>query len=507
MKLSLRHWNIVIGFGLLLFITGCAGSRTAFDPQRKYAPAILREDYTLFRNVLEESHPGLYWFSPKDTMDRYFQEGYQQLNDSLTEPEFRRLLSYVASRINCGHTTVKYSKKYSRYLDTLRQPIFPLSMKVWPDSMVVAANLNRRDSILRRGTVITAIDGHSTRQLTDTFFSLLSGDGHILTGKYQSLSNRGSFGGFYRTVYGLRDQFRIRYIDPTGNEQEVMTPVYNPPPDTPVKNITAQGNRKPEKEAPRPVILRGSRNIQLDTTLHSAYMTVNTFERGHTLKRFFRRSFRELQRRDMRYLVLDVRGNGGGDAGNSTLLTRYLADHRFILADSLYAVKRSSRYSQHIQWQSVFWMMTQFMTRKRSDGHYHFGYFEKHAFRPKKRHHFNGDIYILTGGNSFSATTLFAKVLKGQSNVKIVGEETGGGAYGNNAWMIPDVTLPNTRVRFRLPRFRMVVDKDLVAAGRGILPDIEVAATAESIRLGTDPKIDTVRQLILQKAGLVRVKQ
>lgn len=500
----MRKWNFVIGLWLVLLGAGCSSSRMAFNPQKKYAPALLREDYTLFRNLLEEGHPGLYWFTPKDSMDGYFEAGYSQLNDSLTEPEFRQVLSFVASKIHCGHTTVKYSKKYTRYLDTLRQPIFPLSFKVWPDSMAVAANLNRRDSILKRGTLVTAVDGHTVKQLTDTFFSLISGDGHILSGKYQALSNRGSFGGFYRNVYGMKDRFTIRYIDPEGQEKEVVIPVYTPPADTPVKNITAQSNRKPEKEAPRPVVLRSSRNIQIDTTLLSAYMTVNTFERGQTLKKFFRKSFRELQHRQIRHLVVDVRGNGGGDAGNSTLLTRYLADKPFKLADSLYAVRRSSRYGSHIEMQTLYWLMTPFITRKRADGHYHFGYFERHYFQPKKRFHFGGDIYIVIGGNSFSATTLFAEMLKGQPNVKIVGEETGGGAYGNNAWMIPDVTLPHTRLRFRLPKFRMVINKDLVKAGRGVLPDIEAVPTTETIRQGTDPKVDTVRRLILQKNGMVK---
>ncbi len=87
--------------------------------------------------------------------------------------------------------------------------------------------------------------------------------------------------------------------------------------------------------------------------------------------------------------------------------------------------------------------------------------------------------------------------------MKIVGEETGGGAYGNSAWMIPDVTLPNSGVRFRLPRFRLVMNKDLVKEGRGIMPDIEAAPTVETIRQGIDPKVDTVRKIIMQKMGMV----
>jgi len=146
----------------------------------------------------------------------------------------------------------------------------------------------------------------------------------------------------------------------------------------------------------------------------------------------------------------------------------------------------------------------QFMTSKRNDGMYHFGYFERHYFHPKNHNHFNGDIYLVTGGNSFSATTLFVKALQGQHNVKVIGEETGGGAYGNSAWMIPDVTLPVTKVRFRLPKFRLVMDPSLVKDGRGIIPDIEVGATQETIRRGIDPKAAVVRKLIMHKIGVAQ---
>lgn len=204
---------------------------------------------------------------------------------------------------------------------------------------------------------------------------------------------------------------------------------------------------------------------------------------------------------------MDVRANGGGDASNSTALTKYLISKKFKIADSLYTIKQSSRYSKHIELQPLYWLMMKIVTRKHGDGKYHFGYFERHSFKPKKKNHFDGNIYILTGGNSFSATTLFAQALKHQPNVLIIGEETGGGAYGNTAWMIPDVTLPNTKVRFRLPRFRLVTDKSLVKTGRGVLPDIEVAPTTQDIRRGIDTKIETVLKIIHHRNSLTRAKK
>lgn len=155
--------------------------------------------------------------------------------------------------------------------------------------------------------------------------------------------------------------------------------------------------------------------------------------------------------------------------------------------------------------EDYFWnrLSMNFIANKRSDGKYHYGYFERHYFKPIKKHHYSGNVYVLTGGNSFSATTLFANAIKGQRNVLLVGEETGGAAYGNTAWLIPDVTLPNTGLRFLLPKFRMVVSKDAEKNGKGVMPDIYVGPSVESIRRGTDPKMEKVKEIIREKIRLL----
>ncbi len=102
----------------------------------------------------------------------------------------------------------------------------------------------------------------------------------------------------------------------------------------------------------------------------------------------------------------------------------------------------------------------------------------------------------MTGGNSFSATTLFVNSVIRQDNIIVVGEETGGGAYGNNAWLIPDVTLPITKIQFRLPLFRLVMNKNFPKNGRGVQPEVEVDPTVDAIRRGADYKFDKVMELI-----------
>src|SRR6185295_10286570 len=158
--------------------------------------------------------------------------------------------------------------------------------------MTITDNINRKDSILKFGTLVTAIDGHPVHQLTDTFMNYISGDGNSITGKYQSLSNSGAFGGLYRNVYGLKDQFSISYIDSAGEEKTVSIPVFDPSfKDTTIHTGRPAGG-KPPKESIRNQLPIMARYVQIDTTLSSAYMTVHTFARGNKLRPFFRQAFR-----------------------------------------------------------------------------------------------------------------------------------------------------------------------------------------------------------------------
>lgn len=479
---------------------GCSVSKQHFSPGRKYAPEKIQKDFHIYRSLLEAHHPGLYWYRSKDSIQYYFNRAESMLKDSMTETQFRQLLNYTTAQINCGHTTVRTSKAWSKYADTVRLgKVFPISVKTWNDTIEVTANLNRRDSILIRGSLITSINKRPAAVIIDSLFKYISADGYNLTHKYQSLSNRGYFGSLYTSVFGLSEQYEIGYVDIHGKTGTTTIKPFFLVPDTsarrtavPIRPATNPPTTREKKLARK----NAARLLKIDTANHSAMMDLSTFAKGYGLRGFFKNSFAALKNNKITHLIIDVRGNGGGSVTNSTLLSRFLVDHSFKISDSLYAVRKGSKYDRYIK--NDFWnkLFIAFFTKKRKDGYYHFGYFERHFFKPKKHNHYDGKVYVLTGGNSFSATTLFATAIKGQSNVLIVGEETGGGAYGNSAWLIPDVTLPETGLRFRLPLFRLVMDKNRPKDGRGVLPDIESLPTVEAVRKGQDYKLDKVMGLI-----------
>jgi hypothetical protein len=476
-------------------LSSCGINKSSFSSEKKYSPGQLQKDYKIYQTILEEHHPGLYWYINKDSMDYFFNWGLQHLKDSMAEVDFRNLLTYVTAKINCGHTTVRSSKNWNRLNDTIRMnKMFPLSMKLWPDTMVITGTLLRNDSLLKRGTMVTKINGLSQQLIVDSMFNYISTDGFNRTHKFQTLSNRGSFGSLYTSLFGLSDKYNIEYKDENGEIKNTMITPYDPSTDTLFKKaiqISPVERRQRERQG-----INNIRLLKIDSVNHSAMMNLSSFARGYGLRKFFRNSFKALQEHKIEHLIIDVRGNGGGSVNSSTLITRYLVDKKFKISDSLFAISKGSAYQRYIK--NHFWnkLFLSFFAKKESDGNFHFGYFERHYFKPKNNFHYNGKVYILTGGNSFSATTLFVNAIIKQDNVLVVGEETGGGAYGNTAWLIPDVTLPVTGIRFRLPLFRLVIDKNIPKDGKGVQPEVFSLPSIEAIKRGADYKLEKVMELI-----------
>ena len=485
--------NTILFFCLLVLLGSCAVHKK-YDPAKKYSVQQLQHDYTLFRNILEESHPSLYWFTTKDSIDHYFEEGAARLTDSMPEYKYRNFLSYVVSKIRCAHTSIRPSEQAIRYSDTTRSFALPLSIKAWPDTVIVTSNLNRKDSLVTRGVLLKSIEGLPVQTIIDSFFSHLSSDGFNTTHKYQSLSNGGTFRNLYGSLYGLRQKMKVEYVDTSGVLKTSFVDVYNPTADT---TRGRSVRKRPSVRERKKMALLSTRNMRIDTASNTAIMEVSGFTKNQKLRKFFRQSFRRIKKDKINNLVIDLRGNGGGSVVLSNLLTKYIANKPFKIADSIYALKRKSSYKKYIEDYQPNRLFLLFMVRKKKDGLYHFSYYEKKYFKPRRKNHFDGDVYLLTGGNTFSAASLFARTVRDQNNVTIVGEETGGGAYGNTAWLIPEVVLPNTKVRFRLPLFRLVVDaKNGIEKGRGVMPEVESLPTVHDIRRSIDFKMEKTIELI-----------
>ncbi|MGE5106082.1 MAG: S41 family peptidase [Sphingobacteriales bacterium] len=480
---------------LIILITSCGVSRnTGFSPERKFPVEKMQRDFSILRDIYEKSHPGIYWYTSKDSINYFFDKGYSSIKDSMTEPGFKNLVSQIIQHIQCGHSSTKYSFKYDDYLFNNRLPQFPLQIKVLNDSLINLFNAHRKDSLFYRGAVIKSIDGYSAKQIIETICSTISTDGNSLNFKYQQITN--NFPYYYTSVFGTKKEYQVSFINKEGKDTVIPLKVYDPKLDS-ARRVQITGFPEKTKRQLHKEKQQRTFSFAIDTTNKLAILNVNNF--NTSLKRkFIKRAFKKVNKQGIQNIAVDLRLNGGGLINKSIYLAKYLKEQPFRFMDSVIAVRKKLAHPRYVRQRFIYNLGLWWVAKKRSDGNYHFRYYEDHPYKLKKYYHFNGKIYLVTGGNTFSAASLFVSSLKGQSNVIVLGEETGGGYYGNNGVFIPDIVLPNTHIRVRLPLFRIVNNKSFPKDGHGVKPDIEVAPTVQTIMRNIDPKIDKVIELVKQ---------
>ena len=395
---------------------------------------------------------------------------------------------------------MQVSKEYSKNISKLKEPFFPLSLKTWNDSLVVLGSAVKQDSILKRGTAITSINGKNNKEILDSIKQFISTDGYSDNLKNQLISF--NFPLSYKNSFGISKQYIIGYTDSLRQKRFDTIDNYIPLPDTAKKIAALQKNELPHlsKKEIKHNRLAAQRKFAVDTLRNMAYMKIAGFSYG-SMRPFYRKNFRQLKKQNIYNLVIDLRENGGGNIALSNLLIKYTAATPFRFADTVAAISRRFAHARYINDANVYRASMFFSAHKKEDGRYHFTRLENHYYNLKKNLHFTGNIYILQGGFTFSAATSFVSHLKGQSNVTVVGEETGGGAYGNSAVHLPVIVLPNSKLRIILPVYRVVFDSTRIKNGRGITPDIYVPPSSAAIKNGIDPKMEMVKELIRKKQG------
>lgn len=116
---------------------------------------------------------------------------------------------------------------------------------------------------------------------------------------------------------------------------------------------------------------------------------------------------------------------------------------------------------------------------------------------PKSKNHFNGDLYILTNGGTFSLGSYVSTYLKHRGDATFIGSETGGGEFGSNAVINYDLTLPESGIRVDIPYY--FLDHQIPKGknfGQGVQPDHEIKYSIEDTLNNRDKEMEKVYELL-----------
>jgi hypothetical protein len=470
----------------------CAAQRTdqtnAAEALPVFTPEQLREDFQVARRALEEGHSGIYRYTSKPQLDRTFDAAARSLDRPMNAYEFLRVLAPTVAAIKCGHTGLSLPEALRKEANT-SVPLLPLNVKIIDRRAYVFRDLSAPERRLA-GKEIRAINNQPAAKIIAQMLAAASGDGDVETSRQARISGL-RFGVLLYTLIGAQSPYELTLYDArTKREEKARLDGL-----TLAKLAEMAKAAYPQDEDPT----RAAELRYLDDG-RIAVMKINGFggfvdaERKKNLKVFYQESFDEMQQKGTRALVLDVRDNGGGADELGKLLLSYLIDQPFKYYDDL--VINNDHFEMMKYSARPDFKISDKQAERGADGKFHATSHPNWGINQPSKPTFAGKVYILINGGSFSTTSEFLSQAHYHKRAVFIGEESGGGYYGNSSGMTPMVTLPNTKIGLRVPlvTYYMAVS-GYKAAAHGVIPDYPVSHTIDDFIAARDKDMDLALQL------------
>jgi hypothetical protein len=447
-------------------------------------------DFILLRKILQEAHPSLYWYTPKDSLDRDFDDTFSQLNHPMNEDEFYLLLSPLISKIRCGHTLLFHSLSYES-----QQQITWLPMRLqYLDNKMYIVEVSKRcsDSTLTRGTEILAIDDIPVAEIVTKTLLMISSDGYNQTLKEYFLSLY-RFEDALMTIYHKKEPFHFVVKDTVGNihKSTVFTKKRTMPIKPEPPRSAAETKQAKAKE------LANMRQYKTIGQNNEAMLLTSNGFGYEDYKAFHKKVFEEINAKKINHLIIDLRNNSGGDTDMSDDILKYVLTkptYNFLSCDA--PVNKLS-FNQYVKPAPKDHLFNPNELRKIANGKYRRVVSGASLLVPYQRLHFSGKIYVLTSGLTFSAGAILASLLKAHCHAVFIGQETGGGEVGCSGGLISKIILPESKMILNLPHFQIHVNTQSVNVGRGIMPDYPIFPTYQAITQGKDLALEMASALII----------
>jgi len=499
-------------FLLILFsaFAKCITAQTNAAYNHTLTKAQLHEDIDILKHQFESIHPGLYLYSSKEEVDQAFAKLKVAINGPLTDLEFYRLLAPLQGVIKNGHTMIIPSKIWGKHkVENLG--LFPFEVYWDDDRLYVLKNLSNLpsgDENILLGTEIKSINGQAVTTVIEQILGSITRDGNNHSYPIQLMQL--GFEQWYADIIGTPSSFQLEIITPNGTAQNIQTQA--------LTLATLNQNHLDRYKAKRVLWYQrgGDPKLSLKINDNIATLRVPTFgssskgDNGKKYKAFHKDAFRQIKEAGVEHLILDLRDNGGGDPMPQLALLTHLLDEPVQLYKRTYAIFDEIPNPEYYNGQKVKHLKTlaKLALKKRGDVYEETGnlFARLNGAEPKKpvkpaKNLYQGKLYILTDGGSFSATGEVAGLLKNANRGVFIGEEAGGSDFQNTSGLMPMLYLPNSQVRVRncLLTFELNVDSE--NDGYGVQPDHPIRNSIDDVLNNRDAVMEYTVDLIQSKTS------
>lgn len=404
------------------------------SPQRVYSADELKADFEQFRQEILNKNP--LRFANRQELIHTFETQSHQIRNGMFEWEFYRVLTPIIAKVNCSHTYLQPSRDYENYLVN-EGKFLPLEIKVIRGRAYIYQNFS--SILIPVGAEVVSINGKSISEIVTLFLNNLAADGKNLTRKYYMINR--NFSLYFQRFIDQPDEFIIKYVDPQDGQTKQVQVI--------ALTHAAQAANTVQGVIPTPPVDNSAYSQHFQKNY--AILTIRSFAfyHNHSKLRFFiDHFFNEVATKKIPDIIIDLRGNSGGNSLCTAHLLSYL-----ISVPTPYFAKDSTAYELTL------------------------------PILPAKKA-FSGKVRILADGGSIGATGHLISLLKYHKIGILIGEETGGTYTYTDAAQY--VVLKNTGLRLYCSTREFKTEVSGFTPDRGILPDVEITPALSDYLSGRD---------------------
>ncbi|HEX8547276.1 MAG TPA: S41 family peptidase [Cytophagaceae bacterium] len=447
----------------------------------------LKEDYKIFRDAITDAHPAAFRYISREGLNLFYDSISTSINSPMTDEAFTRLLLLSVAKIRCAHTIALFPvTSWFSNPDIKKRTILPLNFKFIDNQAFVSRSFSKVTSAKIIGQRVISINNVPIETYIDQFLPLLNSDGYISSSRNEQLSIK--FKDYFSYFIARPDTFSLELEQPFSHDYQLLKI-----PAIAISELLEGLSLKDYLPF----------RFKLETN-EVAYLRMDDFlisnlKKAYQIsyKKYLRRSFMEMEKKKIKYLIIDVRNNGGGNGEVGASLFSHIAYKSFIHERS--TVIKYKKFNQHY--------VKYAKKGDRLDGYWgiqtdtgftltHFYSKLKRRWKPKINS-FKGTVTVLSGGNTYSAGSAFVGLFKAEGRGAIIGDETGGYAFGPTGYLRLELELPNTKTRVIIPLVIARLNIDAYTFGQGVTPIFKISdeERIHSLLEGYDPELKKALEL------------
>lgn len=405
------------------------------SPKEKVNPKVLdlspeqvsqwSDDIDFFQSELEKRHIHLYHKLSKQD----FESDLSALKDALPNHNAHEVmveLMRIARGIGDGHTLYAFwSKAYSR---------FPIQLMSFDDELRVVKTTQEHRHLL--GKKLRGVDGTPIAEVIQRVSPVVQG----VDNKHSLAHSLPSTIHVAEVLFGLKitDQLhtaKFEFSDDFGNNESVVLHAVG---HEAFNGLMTEGLRSESQPLGKPLKSTDGLWLSADLPTQTAYIRFDHYPGFGKMLLFANGVKKQLEKHEIKYLIIDFRGNGGGNFFEGLVLAQML-----VTVDGL-------------EWR---------------DG-----------------------VYALIGKKTFSAGVSNAAQFKQILNAQWVGEPTGGNPYGYQD--ADRFELPHAGVTIQYSK-RLFSMQD--QSTEGLIPDVRIETTWTDYQQNRDPQLEWILADIANK--------